>query len=102
MHRGPRQDKFCFLAASFLTQFCFFAGFMCFKAFFENVNSHEHKLKTSNQVMIVEKPDLIGMDYLWRVVLEACDEEIATCAIKLLMQLTYTHLSPKLKKVLLT
>ena len=25
----------------------FFAGFSCFKCFFENVNQHEHKLKKS-------------------------------------------------------
>ena len=43
--------------------------------------------------------DLIGFDYLWRIVLEVPSEEIAMLAVKQLMELSYTWLSSKLKKV---
>ena len=47
----------------------------------------------------IEKMELVGLDYLWRVVLEVPSEEIAMLAVKKLMELSYTCLSPKLKKV---
>ena len=43
--------------------------------------------------------DLVGLDYLWRVVLEVPSEEIAMLAVKQLMELSYIWLSSKLKKV---
>ncbi|OON23845.1 UBA/TS-N domain protein [Opisthorchis viverrini] len=42
-----------------------FAGFECFKALFEKVNLHEGRMKQTNKVWHVEKPDLIGLDFLW-------------------------------------
>ena len=48
----------------------------------------------------MEKMELVGLDYLWRVVLEVPSEEIAMLAVKKLMELSYTWLSSKLKKVI--
>lgn len=39
------------------------------------------------------------MDYLWRIVLDVPSQEIAVLAMELLLKLSYTWLSPKLKKV---
>lgn len=50
-------------------------------------------------LQVVEKLDLIGLDYLWEVCLKTSDLEIAELAISLLMTMSYTNLSPKLKKV---
>jgi ABC-type microcin C transport system permease subunit YejB len=44
--------------------------------------------------------ELSGLDYLWHIVLQVPSEEIAMLAIKLLLKLSYTWLSPKLKKVI--
>ena len=74
-------------------------GFECFKTFFENVNLNEHKMKKTGNTYTVEKMELIGIEYLWKIVLEVPSEEIAMLAVKLLMQLSYTWLSQKLKKV---
>ncbi|XP_020894443.2 ubiquitin carboxyl-terminal hydrolase 24, partial [Exaiptasia diaphana] len=75
-------------------------GFQCFKTFFENVNHNEHKMKkiANTCTYTIEKMDLTGLDYLWRIVLEVPSEEIAMLAIRLLLKLSYTWLSPKLKK----
>lgn len=75
------------------------AGFTCFRAFLENVNQNDHRIKKSGNTYTVEKMDLVGLDYLWRVVLEVPSEEIAMLAVKQLMELSYTWLSSKLKKV---
>lgn len=74
-------------------------GFACFRAFLENVNQNDHRLKKTGNTYTVEKMDLVGLDYLWRVVLEVPSEEIAMMAVKQLMELSYTWLSSKLKKV---
>ncbi|KAJ7330594.1 Ubiquitin carboxyl-terminal hydrolase 24 [Desmophyllum pertusum] len=73
-------------------------GFACFKAFLENVNQNDHRMKKTGNTYTVEKMDLVGLDYLWRVVLEVPSEEIAMLAVKQLMELSYTWLSSKLKK----
>ena len=49
----------------------------------------------------MEKFELIGIDYLWKIILEIPSEEIAMLAVKLLMRMSYTWLSQKLKKVLI-
>ena len=74
-----------------------FLGFACFKSFFENVNIYEHKLKKPG--MVVEKLDLIGLDFLWQVCLNTPDSSIAESGIEFLMTLSYSNLSPKLKRV---
>ncbi|KAF5405198.1 hypothetical protein PHET_01237 [Paragonimus heterotremus] len=42
-----------------------FAGFECFKALFEKVNLHEGRMRQVTKTWHVEKPDLIGLDFLW-------------------------------------
>ena len=86
--------------------FLFHAGFNCFKKFLEKVNTNDHRMKETGSTYTVdksaytiEKMELVGLDYLWRVVLEVPSEEIAMLAVKKLMELSYTCLSPKLKKV---
>ena len=56
-------------------------------------------MKKTGNTYTVEKMELIGIEYLWKIVLEVPSEEIAMLAVKLLMQLSYTWLSQKLKKV---
>lgn len=73
-------------------------GFACCKAFLENVNHNDNRIKKTGNIFTVEKMDLVGFDYLWRIVLEVPSEEIAMLAVKQLMELSYTWLSSKLKK----
>lgn len=75
------------------------AGFKCFRIYFESVNAHESKIKLAGHNILVEKQDLVGLSYLWQIVLETPYEDIAVDAAQYLMQLCYTFLSPKLKKV---
>ena len=49
--------------------------------------------------MVVEKAELMGLDYLWEICLHVPDEGIADQAIQMLLSLSYANLSPKLKKV---
>ena len=48
---------------------------------------------------MVEKGDLLGLDYLWEVCLHIPDESIADSAIQLLLNMSYNNLNPRLKKV---
>ena len=48
---------------------------------------------------MVEKSDLLGLDYLWEVCLHIPDESIADSAIQLLLNMSYNNLNPRLKKV---
>ncbi|KAK4474612.1 hypothetical protein MN116_001749, partial [Schistosoma mekongi] len=41
------------------------AGFECFKGFFEKVNLNEGRMKQVAKSWQVERPDLIGLDFLW-------------------------------------
>ncbi|CAH8569019.1 unnamed protein product [Schistosoma turkestanicum] len=41
------------------------AGFECFKGFFEKVNLNEGRMKQVAKSWHVERPDLIGLDFLW-------------------------------------
>lgn len=47
----------------------------------------------------VERLDLAGMDFIWRIAMETPDEEIANEAIQLIITYSYTNLNPKMKKV---
>lgn len=47
----------------------------------------------------VERLDLAGMDFIWRIAMESPDEEIANEAIQLIITYSYTNLNPKMKKV---
>ena len=52
-----------------------------------------------NQSQVVEKLDLVGLDFLWEVCLNSMDAAIAEKATTLLMTMCYTNLSPRLKRV---
>ncbi|XP_059140581.1 ubiquitin carboxyl-terminal hydrolase 24-like isoform X2 [Physella acuta] len=73
-------------------------GFMCFKCFFERVNQYEQRLKSANDSIVVEKTELIGLDYLWEICLHVPDEAIADQSIRMLLGLSYANLLPKFKK----
>jgi ubiquitin carboxyl-terminal hydrolase 9/24 len=48
---------------------------------------------------IVEKTDLMGLDFLWELCLNTPDETIADSAIQLLLNMSYTNLASRMKKV---
>ncbi|KAF7659700.1 hypothetical protein LDENG_00292980 [Lucifuga dentata] len=73
-------------------------GFNLFKTFFENVNLCDHRLKRQGTQLCVERLDLAGMDFIWRITMETPDEEIANEAIQLIITYSYTNLNPKMKK----
>ncbi|XP_044158178.1 ubiquitin carboxyl-terminal hydrolase 24 isoform X4 [Bufo gargarizans] len=73
-------------------------GFSLFKTFFENVNLCDHRLKRQGTQLHVEKLELIGMDFIWKVAVESPDEEIANEAIQLIINYSYISLNPRLKK----
>ncbi|XP_056460497.1 ubiquitin carboxyl-terminal hydrolase 24 isoform X5 [Gadus chalcogrammus] len=73
-------------------------GFNLFKTFFENVNLCDHRLKRQGTQLCVERLDLVGMDFIWRIAMETPDEEIANEAIQLIITYSYTNLNPKMKK----
>ncbi|CAH0691384.1 unnamed protein product [Chilo suppressalis] len=61
------------------------AGIKCFERFFKAVNSKEGKLKIKRRSFLLNDADLIGLDYLWRVITE-CDDEISARGIELLRE----------------
>ncbi|CAL4062679.1 unnamed protein product [Meganyctiphanes norvegica] len=70
-------------------------GMKCFDRFFRAVNQKEGKLVLKRRTYLMEDMDLIGVDYVWRVVL-CGSEEIALRAIELLRE-TFTNLGPRLQ-----
>ncbi|CAG9771327.1 unnamed protein product [Ceutorhynchus assimilis] len=70
------------------------SGIRCFERFFKAVNVKEGKLKTKRRTIMTDDPDLIGIDYLWKVV-TLCTDDIAARAIELLREVS-TSLGPKL------
>ncbi|XP_064082430.1 probable ubiquitin carboxyl-terminal hydrolase FAF-X isoform X2 [Macrobrachium nipponense] len=70
-------------------------GMKCFDRFFKAVNSKEGKLVLKRRVYLMDDVDLIGVDYVWRVVL-CGSEDIAGRAIELLRE-TFTNLGPRLQ-----
>lgn len=70
-------------------------GIRCFERFFRGVNVKEGKLVAKRRAYLMEDLDLIGVDYLWQVVLQGSDD-IAGHAIELLKE-TFTSLGPKLR-----
>ena len=66
------------------------------------LNHAVHQVKTSVVLLVfqcVERLDLAGMDFIWRIAMETPDEEIANEAILLIITYSYTNLNPKMKKV---
>ncbi|CAG9840067.1 unnamed protein product [Diabrotica balteata] len=70
------------------------SGIRCFERFFKAVNVKEGKVKYKRRSLLTEDPDLIGLDYLWKVV-TLCPNDIATRAIELLKEVS-TNLGPRL------
>lgn len=68
----------------------------CFERFFKAVNSKEQKLIAKRRGgYMMDNLELIGIDYLWRVVLYSPDE-VSEKAILLLKDI-YTNLGPRLQ-----
>ncbi|XP_045061562.1 probable ubiquitin carboxyl-terminal hydrolase FAF-X isoform X2 [Coregonus clupeaformis] len=70
-------------------------GMKCFERFFKAVNCREGKLVAKRRAYMMDDLELIGLDYLWRVVIQGTDD-IASRAIDLLKEI-YTNLGPKLQ-----
>lgn len=71
-------------------------GVECFEKFFKAINYSRANLSSDNHIYYMEDRDLIGMDYLWKMIL-FCDDIPATKAIDLLKEL-YTNLGDDLLK----
>ncbi|XP_053689381.1 probable ubiquitin carboxyl-terminal hydrolase FAF [Sabethes cyaneus] len=71
------------------------SGIKCFERFFKAVNSKEERLKGKQRGYVLDNEDLIGKDYLWRVITDA-EEDIACKAIDLLKEVS-TALGPRLQ-----
>lgn len=76
-------------------QFLSESGIRCFERFFKAVNSKEEKLKAKSRGYILDDEDLIGKDYLWRVITTG-NELISRKAIELLKEVS-TALGPRLQ-----
>ncbi|XP_052027548.1 probable ubiquitin carboxyl-terminal hydrolase FAF-X [Apodemus sylvaticus] len=70
-------------------------GMKCFERFFKAVNCREGKLVAKRRAYMMDDLELIGLDYLWRVVIQSNDD-IACRAIDLLKEI-YTNLGPRLQ-----
>ncbi|XP_059534871.1 probable ubiquitin carboxyl-terminal hydrolase FAF-X isoform X8 [Myotis daubentonii] len=70
-------------------------GMKCFERFFKAVNCREGKLVAKRRAYMMDDLELIGLDYLWRVVIQSNDD-IASRAIDLLKEI-YTNLGPRLQ-----
>lgn len=71
------------------------SGIRCFERFFKAVNSREQKLKCKSRGYILDDEELIGKDYLWRVITTG-SEIISHKAIDLLKEVS-TALGPRLQ-----
>ncbi|XP_058466292.1 probable ubiquitin carboxyl-terminal hydrolase FAF isoform X2 [Malaya genurostris] len=71
------------------------SGIKCFERFFKAVNAKEERLKGKQRGYVLDNENLIGKDYLWRVITDA-DEDIAFKAIELLKEVS-TALGPRLQ-----
>ena len=69
-------------------------GIRCFDRFFKAVNVKENKLVTKRRAHLMNDTELIGLEYIWRLVL-CSNEDIANKAIELLKE-TFTNLGPHL------
>ncbi len=70
------------------------SGIRCFDRFFKAVNAKENKLIPKRRAFLMDDMELIGLDYIWRLVLHSTDD-IASRAVDLLKE-TFTNLGPRL------
>lgn len=73
------------------------SGVKCFERFFKAVNAKEMKLQAKHRGYVLDDEELIGKEYLWRVIVMSGDE-IASKAIELIKEVS-TALSPRLQSV---
>ena len=72
-------------------------GFRCFDCFFRHVNCNDHKLLQWRRTLLTDSLDLMGLEYLWEVILMA-QQGIAHKAINSMKDIL-TNLTPQLKKL---
>ncbi|UJR08730.1 hypothetical protein I4U23_012987 [Adineta vaga] len=71
-------------------------GMTCFDRFFKSVNAQCNKFhKKRRTVRLISDEDLIGIEYLWELILNGSDE-VAARGIQLIKEV-YTNISPQLK-----
>ncbi|CAF0890240.1 unnamed protein product [Adineta ricciae] len=71
-------------------------GMNCFDRFFKSVNAQSNKFQQKRRsVRLISDEDLIGGEYLWKVILNGSDE-VANRGIQLIKEI-YTNISPQLK-----
>ena len=74
-------------------------SFSCIKAYFESVNVFDQRLKKSpSPSYVVERTELVGMSYFWDILTETPKEEIANLAIDMVLNMSYLHVTARLKK----
>ena len=74
------------------------SGIKCFDRFFKAVNCKENKLIAKRRAYLMDDLELIGIDYIWRLILNS-SEDIANKAIELLKE-TFTNLGPRYFNIL--
>ncbi|CAF3941595.1 unnamed protein product, partial [Rotaria sp. Silwood2] len=71
-------------------------GMNCFDRFFKSVNAQLNKLQQKRRsIRLMNDEDLVGIEYLWKLILNASDE-VADRGIQLMREI-YTNISPQLK-----
>ena len=74
-------------------------SFSCIKAYFESVNVFDQRLKKSpSPTYVVERTELVGMSYFWDILTESPKEDIANLAIDMVLNMSYLHVTSRLKK----
>jgi hypothetical protein len=79
---------------------CTLTNYQCFEEYFLYVNKRNRKLIGSDSDFSVVDIDLVGMDVLWRVALEARRSDVYKKAISFLNQI-HDKLSASLKGIYL-
>jgi len=79
-------------------------GYECFKLYFIRVNEHESKIqiKTDIDNFLVDKLDLIGLNFVWDIILCVNDEQIADVATKFLLEISFEKVTLKIKRELVS
>ena len=74
-------------------------SFKCFKAYFECINLDVGYLENNDTSFnVIPNIELIGMSYLWNIIIECRKDNIANEAIEYLLNMSFWHISPKLIK----
>ncbi|KAF2363147.1 Peptidase C19 ubiquitin carboxyl-terminal hydrolase [Trinorchestia longiramus] len=87
-------ERLLLLAPADLTR----PAYTCLLAYWTAVNHADRRLTKLNQTYTVESLELLGQDYLWRVLLECSDLSIVNHVANLILAASFFDLSSKLKK----